>query len=59
MDMARQGIPFRDAYKSAAVETEELSAEEIAQSLASRVSPGGCGQLETGLLRARLEALKN
>jgi argininosuccinate lyase len=59
LDMARQGIPFRDAYKSAAAETEELSAEGIAQSLASRVSPGGCGQLETGLLQVRLEALKN
>jgi len=59
LDMARQGIPFRDAYKSAAAETEELTTEGIAQSLASRVSPGGCGQLETGLLQARLEALKN
>ena len=59
LDLAREGIPFRDAYKSAAAETEELSAEKIAQSLASRVSPGGCGQLETGLLQARLETLKN
>ena len=59
LDLAREGIPFRDAYKSAAAETEELSAEKIAQSLASRVSPGSCGQLETGLLQARLETLKN
>lgn len=59
LEMAREGIPFRDAYKSAAAQTEELSEEGIAQSLASRVSPGGCGQLETGLLKARLEALKN
>ena len=59
MDMAREGIPFRDAYKSAAADSGEFSAEGIAQSLASRVSPGGCGQLETGLLESRLEALKN
>ena len=59
MDMAREGIPFRDAYKSAAADSGEFSAEGIAQSLASRVSPGGCGQLETGLLQARLKALKN
>ena len=58
LDMAREGIPFRDAYKSAAADSGEFSAEGIAQSLASRVSPGGCGQLETGLLEARLGALK-
>ena len=59
LDMAREGIPFRDAYKSAAADSGEFSAEGIAQSLASRVSPGGCGQLETKLLEVRLEALKN
>ena len=59
MDMAREGIPFRDAYKAAAAESGKISNEGIAQSLANRVSPGGCGQLETGLLEARLEALKN
>ena len=59
LDMAREGIPFRDAYKSAAADSGEFSVEKIAQSLASRVSPGGCGQLETKLLETRLEALKN
>jgi argininosuccinate lyase len=59
LDMARDGIPFRDAYKTASAETETISDEGIAQSLASRVSPGGCGQLETGLLEHRLRALQN
>ena len=59
MDMAREGIPFRDAYKSAAAETEELSDDAIATSLANRTSPGGCGRLETEILRARLERLRN
>ncbi len=59
LEMASKGIPFREAYKAAAVEGEKISAEKIAQSLASRVSPGGCGQLETGLLQSRLSALKN
>jgi argininosuccinate lyase len=59
LDMAREGIPFRDAYKSAATEVAGISDEGIAQSLINRVSPGGCGQLETGLLEARLGALKN
>ena len=59
LDMAREGIPFRDAYKSAAADSGEFSAEGIAQSLASRVSPGGCGQLETALLESRLKVLRN
>jgi len=59
LDMAREGIPFRDAYKNVAAGIGKISAEEIAQSLANRVSPGGCGQLETGLLESRLNALKN
>ena len=59
VDMARDGIPFRDAYKVAAAQGSGINADEIAQSLANRVSPGGCGQLETALLRSRLSALKN
>ena len=59
LDMARDGIPFRDAYKTASAEAAEISDEGITQSLANRVSPGGCGQLETVLLKSRLEALRN
>ena len=59
VDMARDGIPFRDAYKVAAAKGAGINADEIAQSLENRVSPGGCGQLETELLEARLQALKN
>jgi len=59
LDMAREGIPFREAYKIIAAGMEELSGEGIAQSLAERSSPGGCGNLETGILYARLELLKN
>ena len=59
LDMARAGIPFRDAYKSAVAEGAKIRVEEIAHSLANRVSPGGCGQLETELLKIRLRALEN
>jgi len=58
LDMARDGIPFRDAYKTANAVGAAISAEEIAQSLINRVSPGGCGRLETALLESRLSALK-
>lgn len=59
VDMARDGIPFRDAYKVAATQGAGINADEIAQSLENRVSPGGCGQLEVVLLESRLQALKN
>jgi len=59
LDMARDGIPFREAYRTAAAQGADISAEAIAKSLANRVSPGGCGQLETALLQSRLKALKN
>ena len=59
VDMAREGIPFRDAYKVAAAESADISAEGIAQSLTNRVSPGGCGQLEVELLESRLSFFKN
>lgn len=59
LDMARDGIPFREAYRTAAAQGAGISTEAIAQSLANRISPGGCGQLETVLLQSRLEALKN
>ncbi len=59
LDMARDGIPFRDAYKAASADDTDISDEGIAQSLINRVSPGGCGQLETVLLESRLRALRN
>lgn len=59
LDLAREGIPFRDAYRTAAEKMPELSDEAVAESLAKRTSPGGCGRLETGLLHARLKQLIN
>jgi len=58
-DMAREGIPFREAYKMAVAACGEINDETIAKSLASRVSPGGCGHLSIELLEARLRALTN
>ena len=57
--LAREGIPFREAYKIVASDIGESGDVGITESLASRVSPGGCGQLETELLELRLAALKN
>ena len=59
LDMARDGIPFREAYRAVALKIDDIGTDGVAQSLANRVSPGACGQLETGLLESRIEALKN
>jgi len=59
LDLARDGIPFRDAYRTAAAQIQGLSDDGIAESLANRTSPGGCGRLETEILEARLELLRN
>ena len=58
-DLARSGVPFREAYKTAAAQTPKLSTGDVATSLKTRVSPGACGRLETEILWARLKELKN
>lgn len=59
LDLARDGIPFREAYRIAAAEMQGLSDERVAQSLVNRTSPGGCGRLATEILHARLDLLKD
>lgn len=59
LDMARDGVPFREAYRVASARCEKITDEDIAKSLAGRVSPGGCGKLETSMLKARLDALRH
>ncbi len=59
LNLARQGIPFRDAYRSAAADVQGLNDDAVAQSLVNRTSPGGCGRLETDILQTRLDQLKN
>jgi argininosuccinate lyase len=55
LDLARQGVPFRDAYVQAA-DPARWAAGDPAASLAARVSPGGAADLRLDELRARLEA---
>ncbi|MGY1459063.1 argininosuccinate lyase [Luteimonas sp. A534] len=56
VDMAREGIPFRDAYRQAA-DPARWAEGDPAASLAARVSPGASGGLRLDALRARLQAL--
>ncbi|TAK38432.1 MAG: argininosuccinate lyase [Lysobacteraceae bacterium] len=54
LDLAKQGTPFRDAYRQAA-DPARWAAGDPDASLAARVSPGAAGELRLDALRERLE----
>ena len=56
VDLARQGMPFRDAYKQAADPARWQQGDPEA-SLAARVSPGAAADLRLPVLRQRLDGL--
>jgi argininosuccinate lyase len=57
VDLARRGLPFREAYKEAADPTRWAEGDPEA-SLAARVSPGAAADLRLDILRQRLEDLR-
>lgn len=57
LELALEGVPFREAYKRSAQEMDTLQARQPEQSLEARSSLGACANLGLGVLRARLEAL--
>jgi argininosuccinate lyase len=56
VDLAKQGMPFREAYRQAA-DPVRWEQGDPAASLAARVSPGAAGDLRLDVLRERLAAL--
>lgn len=56
VDLARQGVPFRDAYRQAA-DPKRWQEGDPARSLAERVSPGAAADLRLDELHRRLAAL--
>ena len=56
IDLARDGVPFREAYRQAADPTRWTPGNADA-SLAARVSPGGDANLQLNQLRDRLQAM--
>ncbi|GAB2612137.1 argininosuccinate lyase [Novilysobacter erysipheiresistens] len=56
IDLAREGVPFRDAYRQAA-DPARWSEGDADASLAARVSPGAAGDMRLEVLRERLAAL--
>ena len=59
VDMAREGIPFREAYRQVGARLTELKPEDLDASLRNRVSTGASGALELERLGARWETVKN
>ena len=56
VDLARDGVPFREAYRQAA-DPQRWQGGDPAASLRARVSPGAAGDLRLDLLHQRLERL--
>ncbi len=56
VDLARQGLPFRDAYREAA-DPARWADGDAQGSLKARVSPGGAADMRLPELRARLASI--
>ena len=54
-----RGVPFRTAYLEAKKSLDEMDSADAAASLAQRVSPGGCGNLQLDRIRLRLEQVSS
>ena len=54
--LAVEGVPFREAYRTVAADLAK-GAGDAERSLAERVSPGACGNLQLDVLWARHAAL--
>lgn len=57
VDLARQGVPFRDAYRQIAADLEAGAGLDPVASLRGRVSPGAPGDPRSDRQRARLRSL--
>ncbi len=55
VELAAAGVPFREAYKQAAKQIDELGPRDPSESLASRISPGGAANPQLQMLERRLK----
>ena len=56
-ELVAEGRPFREAYRQAAAEFDQLGNRSPADSLRARTSPGACADLALDRLDARIQAL--
>lgn len=57
VELAKQGVPFRQAYRQVAQEFDQLKGRAPQQSLQARVSPGASADLMLDRLNERLQGL--
>jgi len=57
LEQAANGVPFRTAYLEAKKHLDSMGEPDVAASLAQRVSPGACGDLQLDRIRRRLGRL--
>ncbi|MEO8742475.1 MAG: argininosuccinate lyase [Lysobacteraceae bacterium] len=57
MELAREGMPFRAAYRAAVGDPLPSFGANPEASLAARTSPGGAADMRLDVLRARLDAI--
>jgi argininosuccinate lyase len=55
LERAARGIPFRTAYLDEKKNLDQAGVPDAASSLAQRISPGACGDLQLDRIRVRLE----
>jgi len=58
IELASEGMPFREAYRQVGKEIDAMTALPIDESIAKRTSLGGSGNLGLDVLRQRLESLR-
>ena len=57
IELAKDGVPFRQAYRQVVDEFDQLGDRTPEESLKARTSPGGAGALRLEVLRERLDRL--
>jgi len=55
LELAREGVPFRDAYRQVAQELDKLAARDPRQAIRARTHQGGTANLGLDLDRGRIE----
>lgn len=58
-ELVADGMSFREAYRKVGDELDQLAERSAADSLAARISPGGCGNLLLDRIEARLQAVRS
>jgi argininosuccinate lyase len=57
LEKSAEGMPFRQAYQVAKQQLEDMPIRDVAESLAQRTSPGGCGDLQLDRIQSRLDSV--